>query len=227
MHLLFANLLGEPFGWTSIQNGYIINDVMPVEQHKNLIASSGSAVTFDLHTEDAFHPCAGNYLGLMCLRNPTAVATALAVAPPEAIPSSMLNALFEPRFFVGTNVQQRVSAVSQPSSVLWGNRSFPYLRINMNATRAIPGDAEAEVALQTLVQCLKSHTESVFFQAGDFWYIDNYRVAHGRGPFEPAFNGADRWLRRLYISSSFKRSSAFRSAPTSRVLDPVAAPWNF
>jgi L-asparagine oxygenase len=200
---------------------------MPVEQHKDLIASSGSAVTFDLHTEDAFHPCAGDYIGLMCLRNPTAVSTALAVAPAEAIPSSSFNVLFEPRFIVGTNVQQRVSAVSQPSSVLWGNRSSPYLRINMNATRAIPGDAEADVALGALVQCLQSHTENVVFHAGDFWYIDNYRVAHGRGPFEPAFNGADRWLRRLYISSSFRQSTAFRSTPESRVLDPVAASWNF
>jgi len=72
---MFSSMLGESFGWSTIQNGYLINDVMPVREHENLAASSGFASPFELHTEDAFHFWAGDYLGLLCLRNPNRVPT--------------------------------------------------------------------------------------------------------------------------------------------------------
>lgn len=227
MHILFASLLGEAFAWTTIQNGYVINDVMPVEAHRHLLTSSGSANTFDLHTEDAFHPCAGDYLGLMCLRNPTAVPTILTCISVDEISEASCDILFEPRFVVGANIAQEVPQVAHGSPVFWGNRGDPYFRINLNASAAIGNDDSAAHALKEMADCLRANVTEVIFQPGDFWYIDNYRVAHGRGPFEPSFAGSDRWLRRLYITSSFRRSATYRVAPAARVLNPITLRPNY
>ncbi len=219
-HLLFGTMLGEAFGWTSIQNGYILNDVMPVAEHRALLTSSSADVIFDLHTEDAFHRRAGDYLGLMCVRNPTRVPTTLACLKVATLPKHALDILFQPRFIVGANVAHSVQQPQQLSPILWGNSDWPYLRINLNATWAADGDNSAAEALKLLVQNLRSNSQDVVFAAGDCWYIDNYRVAHGRGRFAPEYQGGDRWLKRLYLSSSFRISAASRSAPAARSFDP-------
>lgn len=221
IHVLCASLLGEAFAWNTIQNGFIINDVMPLIDDLYVVSSSGSASKFDFHTEDAFHRCAGDYLGLMCFRNPDRVGTVLSNILPGDLSALAIDTLFEPRYFVGANVAQEVPAVKTLSPVLFGNKSFPYLRVNLNNTSTQPNDEDAIKALEELKQVLRKNATVVVFEPGDCWYIDNLRVAHGRWPFQPRFDGTDRWLKRLYVSSSFRQSAPYRAAPTSRTLDPL------
>lgn len=220
-HLLFASLLGEPFAWSTIQNGYVFNDVMPVREHRAMAASSGFASKFGLHTEDAFHPWAGDYLGLLCLRNPGGVATRLSGFSPSELTPATRDALFDPRFIVGANVAQRVEQVTRPSHILWGSANDPYMRINLNATKAVAGDLVAAAALSELVTVLERNAEAAVFRPGEFWYIDNLRIAHGRDAFEPQFGDRDRWLRRLYISSAFRYTISMRARPDAHVLNPT------
>lgn len=226
MHLMYASLLGESFAWTSIQSGYVFNDIIPVREHADLPASSGYTSNFGLHTEDAFHPWAGDYLGLACLRNPDRVSTTLAGFDTDQLSASTRNTLFQPRFIVGANIAQRVDQVTIPSPVLFGDPDIPYMRINLNATTAADGDSEARAALDEFVGILTSNVTSVAFQPGDFWYIDNLRVAHGREQFHPRFDGRDRWLRRLYISSAFRYTRGLREGASSRILDPTRRQWS-
>lgn len=221
-HLLCATILGEPFTWTSIQNGYLLNDVMPLRESRSIVSSSGSASAFDLHTEDAFHPCAGDYLGLMCLRNPDSVGTVLSRVLPGDLSDDNVSLLLEARYVVGANVAQEVPPVHNTSPVFFGNKASPYMRVNLNNTRAQAGDPEADEAFNQLRQVLARNSTPVVFEAGDCWYIDNLRVAHGRWPFTARFDGTDRWLKRLYISSSFRYSALYRVAPSSRILKPSA-----
>lgn len=227
LHLLYASLLGEPFGWTTIQNGYIINNIVPIPEHRDHLSSTGSSKLFDLHTEDAFHPNAGDYLGLMCLRNPDSVGTILSCLSGDELSKDVFSTLFEPRFIIGANLAQEVPMITDPSPVLFGNPKFPYIRINLNSTHAIKDDDEAAQALEELKAVLRKNSEVVSFQAGDCWYIDNFHVVHGRGPYNPRFDGMDRWLKRLYITSAFRRSAAFKNAPGARILDPCAVNWRW
>jgi len=221
IHVLCASLLGEPFAWSTIQNGYIINDVMPLIDDIHVVSSSGSASKFDFHTEDAFHRCAGDYLGLMCFRNPDRVGTVLSNILPGDLSTQTIEILFEERYYVGANVAQEVPAVQTLSPVLFGNKSFPYLRINLNNTSTRPGDEEASRALAELKAVLDKNATVVVFEPGDCWYIDNLRVAHGRWPFEPRFDGMDRWLKRLYVNSSFRHAAPYKLTPSSRTLYPM------
>jgi hypothetical protein len=44
---------------------------------------------------------------------------------------------------------------------------------------------------------------TVVLATGDLLVIDNARVVHGRTPYEPRFDGSDRWLQRSLVVRSF------------------------
>ena len=90
---------------------------------------------------------------------------------------------------------------------------------------AAAGDTPAESALARLIASLRRNAVDITFRTGEYWFIDNYRVAHGRGTFTPRYDGADRWLKRLYITESLRHSAQFRVTPTSRIIMlPQSAP---
>jgi alpha-ketoglutarate-dependent taurine dioxygenase len=105
--------------------------------------------------------------------------------------------------------------------ILFGNRQNPYLRVNLNAVASLPDDDEATTALAELVTALRRNAGEVVFRSGECWFIDNYRAAHGRPIFQPKYDGAGRWLRRLYITQSLRRSARLRTWPDGRALDPT------
>jgi hypothetical protein len=220
LDLVIASLLGEPFGWQTIQSGLTFNDIIPVREHRDLAASSGFASNFGLHTEDAFHRRAGDYLGLMCLRNPNGTATTLSGFSRDQLSSKTTRILFESRFIVGANVAQNVAPIKELSPILFGNPQFPYFRINLNGTIAASADSDAQGALDEFRKLLLMNVTSVVFRPGELWYFDNLRVAHGRDAYLPRFDGTDRWLRRLYISSAFRYTTSLRASPSERLLNP-------
>ncbi|MFV0320670.1 MAG: TauD/TfdA family dioxygenase, partial [Microbacterium sp.] len=46
---------------------------------------------------------------------------------------------------------------------------------------------------------------------GDLFLFDNRRVMHARTPFEPRYDGTDRWLQRVIISDDLGRSAGRRT----------------
>jgi hypothetical protein len=218
LHVLYASLFGESFGWSTIQSGYVVNDILPIPGHDDRPLSSSSTSTFGLHTEDAFQACAGDYLGLLCMRNPQQVATILAAPVIDELPPKLRAILFEPRFVVGANVAHRVADRATTLPILFGSEERPYFRINTNSMATPSNDPEAARALAAFVANLQSHVQEVGFAEGEYWYLDNYRVAHGRAAFTPSYDHFDRWLKRLYITSQFRASRAFRAQSESRLV---------
>ncbi|WP_248963652.1 TauD/TfdA family dioxygenase [Sphaerisporangium perillae] len=39
-------------------------------------------------------------------------------------------------------------------------------------------------------------------ESGEFCFIDNYRVVHGRKPFGARHDGTDRWLKRINVTAT-------------------------
>jgi len=73
--LLCGSALGDVFGWATQQDGRIMHDVLPIKGHEHYELGSNSLQHLSWHTEDAFHPCRGDYVALMCLKNPDQVET--------------------------------------------------------------------------------------------------------------------------------------------------------
>jgi len=78
LFVLTGSLLGECIGWATQQDGRIVHDVMPVKGMEQEQIGIGSEQTIWWHTEDAFHPLAGDYNRPDVLRNPDHVPTTFA-----------------------------------------------------------------------------------------------------------------------------------------------------
>ncbi|MFF4010558.1 TauD/TfdA family dioxygenase [Streptomyces sp. NPDC001717] len=217
--LLIASLLGDPFAWQNQQNGRLVHDVCPSKGQEASLTSASSETQLTLHTEDVFHTCRGDYVALMCLRNPDRVGTTVASLDSVTLPRSLREVLAQDRFLFypdDSHVPQRETASGERAaldereheraSVLFGPGEAPYLRIDADFTSPLPGDIEAEAALKECAELLRDSAERVVLEPGEAAFLDNYRVVHGRDVFTPRYDGTDRWLKRTSMVRDLRRT---------------------
>lgn len=244
MFLLFGCLLGDPFAWATQQDGYLMHDVFPIEGNRYDQLGTGSEQTLWWHTEDAFHPHRADYLGLMCLRNPDAVATTIGAPDISCLSPEQIEVLFQPRYrikpdeshsernesdlrkqvrqngdgAINSAYEQIKRLNSEPPSVpmLFGSRENPYVCLDPYFTT--PFDDEAGAALNALAQSVDDNLKEVVLQPGDCLFIDNYRIVHGRKAFKARYDGTDRWLKRINLTRDLRKSQGSRGGCEMRVL---------
>jgi Fe(II)/alpha-ketoglutarate-dependent arginine beta-hydroxylase len=234
--VLLASLLGDVFGWSTLQDGRLIHNVVPIPGDENEQSGHGSRANLEWHSEDGFHPYRCDYLGLLSLRNWDRTPTTITSIERVKLTPQQKQVLSQPRFIIRSDDEhlKHVPAKSAygrdalcspaPSSVLFGDLSAPYLRIDPYFMTAVPGDRAALEALREIVAQLDAALEDLVLMPGDVAFIDNYRAGHGRRPFAPRYDGTDRWLKKLGVTRDLRRSRAARSRVDSRVLDPGVLP---
>lgn len=238
--VLFSSLLGDVFGWATQQEGRVIHDVLPIRGHQNAQIGTGSEQEITWHNEDAFHPCRGDYVALMCLRNPDRVPTTVAPVDLLELDDEIKGALFEPRFVIRPDYSHskelvpegheddvnrhsafermdKTSKKAEKLAVLFGDRNSAYIRIDPYFMET-PDNQEAQIALNTLVEMINHLLYEIILEPGDFCFIDNYKAVHGRRPFRARFDGTDRWLKRLNITRDLRKSRGLRAATHSRII---------
>lgn len=216
---LVAALLGAPFAWPTIQNGRMIQNLVPVEVDREAQSGHGS-VELDWHTEDGFHEHRCRYLLLLGIRNPDRVPTTVGGIGDVRLDDRHRSVLHAPRFHIRPDPEHlRQLAEIAPGSdaleqaremherparvpVLFGDPRSPELRLDAPYTTAVAGDADAEEALAAIVAELDGAQRDVVVGQGDLLVLDNYRAVHGRRAFEPRFDGTDRWLKRISVADS-------------------------
>ncbi|NJR60704.1 MAG: hypothetical protein HC769_18870 [Cyanobacteria bacterium CRU_2_1] len=218
LHILYASLLGYVIAWDSIQNGNLVNYVLPLRSHENQPISSGSANKFELHTEEAFHPYAEEFFSLLCMRNPRRVPTVIAFLGDAELPEDIKESLFQDHFILGANMAHAVDQPQERRSILFGNRVSPYFRLSLNLLNVDLLAQEAKDALEFFINNLKKVEQPVILEAGDMLFLDNFRTAHGRPPYLPAYDSSDRWLKRLYITTDLRKSRDLRDSAASRLI---------
>jgi Fe(II)/alpha-ketoglutarate-dependent arginine beta-hydroxylase len=233
--VVVASLLGDLIAWATQQAGRTIHDVFPVEQHRDMQIGTGSRELLTWHTEDAFHPLRGDYLAMFCLRNPQSVPTMIASIADVELDAETKRQLFQPRFTIlpdeshrGTTgvadfapesaagIEEMLRA-PQEIAVLFGDSARPYVRLDPYFMPP-PEDAQAREALRRLIFELDNHIKDVVLGPGDLCVMDNYQVVHGRRPFEPRFDGTDRWLKRVLVARDLRKSIEARRSIHSRVI---------
>jgi Fe(II)/alpha-ketoglutarate-dependent arginine beta-hydroxylase len=243
--VLFGSLLGELLGWATQQDGHIIHDVVPIEGHEHEQLGSGSEQLLWWHTEDAFHPYRCDYLAMLCLRNPDQVETTMANVDSVNLDKKHVEVLFEPRFTIRPDEshleKNKAKANSRPDgeqeflkvayekvnrmqnspdklSVLFGDPRAPYVRIDPYFMDQLHDDEEAQHALDALVENIDEKLTGIVLKPGDFIFIDNYRVVHGRKPFKARYDGFDRWLKRINVTRDLRKSRSARLTGTSQII---------
>ncbi|MFF2133896.1 TauD/TfdA family dioxygenase [Streptomyces olivochromogenes] len=226
--LLVASLLGDPFAWSNQQNGRLVHDVCPSKGQETSLTSASSQTQLTLHTEDVFHACRGDYVALMCLRNPDDVGTTVARVDAVDLDGSVRDVLHQDRFRFYPDDSHEYGTVDggtagpderphERGAVLFGPAEFPYLRMDADFTSPLPGDTEAERAMAECAERLNTSAERVVLRPGMVAFLDNYRVVHGRDVFTPRYDGTDRWLKRTSVVRDLRRTYV-HTGKRSRVL---------
>jgi Fe(II)/alpha-ketoglutarate-dependent arginine beta-hydroxylase len=237
--LLLGSLLGDVIAWSTQQDGAVVHDIAPIKSHEKEQLGSGSAEELTWHTEDAFHPCRGDYLGMLCLRNAERVPTTFASLDISALDKATVDLLFEPHYTIrpdeshlrknrvdpltGESLEEAQSHIDQMNekpekiAVLFGSREAPYCRLDPYFMDP-PEREDAREALDRLLRLIDSRIEEIDLDAGEFCFIDNFKAVHGRRPFKARFDGTDRWLKRINITRDLRRSRASRTSSESRLL---------
>jgi Fe(II)/alpha-ketoglutarate-dependent arginine beta-hydroxylase len=240
--VLYGSLLGDVFGWETQQDGKLIHDVFPIKSHEDDQIGFSSLQLLWWHSEDAFHPNRADSLGLVCFRNPDRVATTVACISELQLHEDCIRTLSQPRFIIRpdyshlainstlaaaaslTTTEARYQTITKMNdepekiAVLYGDSQLPYLRLDPYFMDHLDNDPEAQAALEELIRTIDMNLSDLVLEAGDFCFIDNHRVVHGRRPFQARYDGTDRWLARVNITRDLKKSRSDRSTCSARVL---------
>ena len=238
--VLFGSILGECIGWSTQQDGRIVHDILPIEGNEGEQLGSGSEELLWWHCEDAFHPLRGDYLGMLCLRNPDAVPTTFASVEDLRLDPGDLELLFEPHYEIRPDEShleknkglaaldgdlesaygriERMRSDPGRIAVLYGDPRAPYIRIDPYFMNPVTHHPRAQQALDRLIRVLEGRLRDIVLEAGDFCFIDNFQAVHGRKPFKARYDGTDRWLKRINIARDLRKSRASRGGPLSRII---------
>lgn len=223
MYLLGVTaLLGEVFSFASQHTGNLIQNLVPMEAHVFEQLGTGSQTFLEWHIEDAFHLFRPDFVGLLCLRSDPLAATTFASVRNMQLPEWCKQRLFKADFQVAIDKAHGGTSTVEEGprvSVLWGNYDDPCIRLDRDCIKAAP-DALAEAALDLIVEESARVARQIVLQPGDLLLLDNHRVVHGRTPFTPKFDGTDRWLQRVIITSDLRKSALCRGNH-SRVIESV------
>jgi hypothetical protein len=213
---LIASLLGDPFGMSALQDGRVVNHIIPVAGAESTVTAFSSTGGLAWHTENAGLDCRPDYLAFLCLRNPDQVPTTLSSPVGTGLAEATVEVLREPRFLVLALGPTGPVQVTTP--VLFGSKTTPYIRIDPVYMKARDGDAEAAAALTDICARLTEATRSFGSRQGDIYVLDNYQLVHGRPSFRPRYDGTDRWLIRVKVAKDIRRSREFRDSAAGRVV---------
>lgn len=204
--------LGDPAAYLAEKSGALVQDVVPVPGLESFSGNAGSAL-LTFHNENAFHEHEPDFLLLLCLRaDHDRVAGLRTACLREVLPlmsETSREALWAPEFITapppsfGTDGERR-----PPQPVLFGAPEDPDMRMATIATT--PVTARAEAALAELGQACNAAAHSVRLVPGDLAILDNRVTVHGRTPFRPRYDGADRWVQRTFVVSDLRRSRDHR-----------------
>ena len=225
--LLVAHAFGNVFAWADQQGGATVHDIVPAAGEEDSLLSSSSTREMSLHTEDAFFPERADLILLLCLRNPSHAPTYIS-AIHNVVISEELAALARSRRYLFTPDDSHTGRDPECSS-----RGFPVVRGDLRRREGLsplitgtgsdlqirfdsdyidtPGDETAANAVKALDRALYRARTEIVLGPGELLIIDNKRCVHGRGRFQAALDGRDRWLKRVNVSTSKGSAQANRN----------------
>jgi hypothetical protein len=197
-----ASRFGSIFGYAQEQNGNTVQNLFPIKTDETKQISSSSKVTLEMHTETAFHRYRPTTFALLCVREDPDAGTN--VAPLDQILKHLsrdtIKVLKRPEFVTEIDESFRTDeyrSIPLETAVLSADeQQIVYDRALMVGTTK-----QAENALLELSEAVSKASEVIVLKTGDLLVVDNHRNVHGRTPFEARYDGTDRWLKRVLVTT--------------------------
>ncbi|MGL4173053.1 MAG: guanitoxin biosynthesis L-enduracididine beta-hydroxylase GntD [Actinomycetota bacterium] len=228
--------LGDPFAWSSLQRGRMIQDLIPIAGDEERQNGHSSQTLLEFHTEDGFHPNRPDYLLLFGIRNHDQAPTVLASVRDIDLTDHDIEVLRQPYYAIRPDHEhirqlealhpdhpalsrmRELAEDPEPVPVIFGDPQRPYLRIDLPFMDCAEGGDSAKNALYNLMSELERVQQDVVVDQGTLLIVDNYLAVHGRKPFPVRYDGTDRWLKRMVVSRDLRKAATADTYRHSRVL---------
>lgn len=222
----FGNLYGTPIAYKQEQEGRLVQHILPNPKTEYSQISSSSKTVLKLHTETAFHPYKPDVLILMCLRGDENAPTTYALFGDiiEGMDVDLMYELMRPQFYIQPDLSFRRGHAKQKE------RLVPIIDCRHSKFRFCFDEdlmtgktVVAQNALDSLKQLVKENTKEIVLKSGDVLVMDNHKVIHGRKPFQPRYDGTDRWLMRILVKSNISQISDISMFPHPTITTEFSA----
>ncbi|HWK48009.1 MAG TPA: TauD/TfdA family dioxygenase [Stellaceae bacterium] len=228
--LTMAGSLGlSLIAYRTMLNWAWIRSISPTAGHTEKRGSYGSRRSLPLHSEVSQASLPGetgtgvspspDYLVLYCLRNNERAPTTFCLIPEvlARLPEDAVAALRRPEFSIAGGDSFAPSNVLEDVALLRTCPRTGGLQFRYNGTGIKAQTPAAAAALEQLEDLLvdPALVRSVILEPGDMLLLENRRTVHGRDPFEPRFDGTDRWLLRLYTVNQATFGEGVAEDPSS------------
>lgn len=216
-----AQLMGTPVGYLTEKDGRLVHHVVPMPGGEYTQSNRGSKVFLTYHNDSmydtsmVFNSHNPDYLLLLCLRADHGGEASTMYADAREVCADLSEStrelLRQPRFRMAApsnytllihGARDGEKVWSDPVPVVSGPLLLPEIYLAANGVQAL--DPQAEQALTELLQACERVGERhcVQLQPGDAMLINNRKGVHARTPFQPHYDGRDRWLLRANIRTS-------------------------
>jgi L-asparagine oxygenase len=203
--------LGDPVAFLPEKSGALVQDVVPVAGMEHVEGNMGSSV-LSFHNENAFHRHRPDYVMLLCLRadhdRVGGLRTACVRQVLDRLGPPGRDALFSDEFSTAPPPSFAAGGPALRHPVLFGSPDDPDLRVDFAATT--PLTSRAADALAELSTVFAATALTHYLAPGDLAIVDNSVTVHGRTAFRPRYDGRDRWLQRVFVSTGVRRSRGSR-----------------
>lgn len=210
--LLVAHACGRGFGWVGQQDGRLVHNIMPSRGSEHLQVGASSTTPLLWHSEDAFHPRRAELLLLACMRNVDQLGSQVSSVRRAGLSATDIDLLGRPLVAILPDASYPTAPDGPPEPVgvptIWRGADGACLRYDPSYSHFLTVDPEFLGAYQRLGTALNHCAEVVPLQQGDILLIDNDVAVHGRMPFQPRYDGTDRWLKRVLIRLARLRPAA-------------------
>lgn len=193
---------GSVYGFAQEQDGRTVQNLFPIQRNESMQISSSSGTVLEMHTETAFHPWRPEVLLLLCVRSDSNAGTNVAVLP-DILPllsRETIRILHLPEFL--TRIDESFLSDDQPDKELLtpilfdGGKSMTYDRALMTSVTEA-----GKRALQELSDAIDRVKSTVYLKTGEVLILNNRVAVHGRTPFKARYDGTDRWIKRVMVST--------------------------
>ena len=216
---LLSSFVGEPFSFREWDAGYIVHNKYPIRSHREVQFGS-NAVEFLIHTETPFREFSPDYIALLCLRSdPNHGAITRLCSLEDAVNDltpDEIEILRGPFYaFVTDNpvIFARGKSLTAPMPIL-STRDGAVIYEYVHDLVAVTEDSHAVV--EKLKAAVVRHMAEIELVSGDLIIIDNSHIVHGRSAYSPQYDGHDRWLQRMLLTTRLFNGDGM---PDSRLVE--------
>lgn len=230
LSVLASSCLGYVFGWSTQQAGKLIHDLIPQKNKGESQTGYGSNTELLMHTEDSFHDLRAEYVCMFGVRNDDKVPTTLASIKDFKLDENNFEILYNKscqllpdeshldEAQLSGDVSEAMENEASNLHTFYGCKSNPFMCYDPAYTNFDTLEKDFLHAYNELKEEIADKTHDVVIEPGDICIIDNRKVVHGRRAYFPKFDGTERWLKRISITTNIRKSAGQRPDLNSRTV---------